>query len=58
MENVEQIAELVWRHKLLTEGGWLVIEHDKHHDFSDHPGFYDRRKYGKVNFSFFRNRQT
>ncbi len=54
MEGIEHVPKLVWEFDLLKPGGWLVIEHDKHHDFPDHPGFFDHRKYGKVNFSFFR----
>ena len=54
MEAVEEIPLAVWDLDLLNAGGWLVIEHDRHHDFPGHPGFFDHRKYGKVNFSFFR----
>jgi 16S rRNA (guanine(966)-N(2))-methyltransferase RsmD len=54
MEGLEQVPELIWEYDLLKPGGWLVIEHDKHHDFPDQQGFFDHRKYGKVNFSFFR----
>ena len=54
MEDLETIPALVWEKDLLNAGGWLVLEHDRHHDFSGHPGFFDHRKYGKVNFTFFR----
>jgi len=54
MEQVDSIPRLVWENSLLNAGGWLVIEHDKYHDFLGQQGFFDHRKYGKVNFSFFR----
>ncbi len=53
MENTPAIYELVFQNNLLKAGGLLVIEHDDHYDFSAFKGFYDHRKYGKVNFSFF-----
>jgi 16S rRNA (guanine(966)-N(2))-methyltransferase RsmD len=54
---VEQplIHNLVFENNLLNPGGWLILEHDKHYDFSEYRGFHDHRKYGKVNFSFFNN---
>ncbi len=54
LEGLVKIPGLIWEKDLLREGGWLVMEHDKRHDFSGHAGFYDHRKYGTVNFTFFR----
>jgi len=54
LEGIEMIAELVISRSLLKDGGWLIIEHDKSHDFASFPGFHQVRNYGKVNFSFFR----
>ena len=53
MNDIERIPALVWEKGLLNNRGWLVIEHDKYHDFSNLNGFFDHRKYGRVNFSFF-----
>jgi 16S rRNA (guanine966-N2)-methyltransferase len=39
----------------LENGGWLIIEHSKHTDFSGNPYFMELRNYGKVHFSFFVN---
>ncbi len=39
---------------LLKEGGILVFEHGKQHDFSDYPQFVEHRSYGSVNFSLFK----
>ncbi|MDX5429398.1 MAG: RsmD family RNA methyltransferase [Bacteroidota bacterium] len=51
--QVEQIPDVVLDRELLKEGGMLVLEHSEDHDFSDHPGFYDSRKYGRVHFTLF-----
>lgn len=53
-EGVEGIPSQVFEKEMLLEDGWLVIEHPKEKDFSHIPQFFDRRKYGKVNFSFFK----
>ncbi len=45
---------------LILQGGWLkpdgifILEHSKQKDFSSYPGFFERRVYGSVNFSFFK----
>ena len=38
---------------ILKEGGWLVIEHGKDTDFTNHPRHVETRTYGSVHFSFF-----
>ncbi|MCF8405717.1 MAG: 16S rRNA (guanine(966)-N(2))-methyltransferase RsmD [Bacteroidales bacterium] len=55
MENILDIPLLIFEHKLLNDEGLFIIEHDKHIDFSGLKTFDQRRKYGKVNFSFFAN---
>lgn len=54
LDGIEQIAVVVFERQLLKDGGFLIIEHDKSHDFSSYPGFFQQRNYGKVNFTFFR----
>lgn len=39
---------------MLKDGTVIIIEHNKHHDFSHLPGFEEHRTYGSVNFSIFR----
>jgi 16S rRNA (guanine(966)-N(2))-methyltransferase RsmD len=51
--RVVEIPELVKKHALLKPGGRLILEHSSQHDFSQHSGFMDIRRYGGVNFSFF-----
>lgn len=55
MEGVEKLADIVFERNLLKPDGWLVIEHGKAHDFSQHPKFFQHRNYGKLNFSFLVN---
>ncbi len=53
LENIPEIPELIFSTNKLNKGGWLIIEHPRTVDFSEHPFFDSHRNYGKVNFSFF-----
>lgn len=53
-QKFELIPELVFDKKLLQPEGILIIEHGVNTDFSKHPDFWEHRKYGNVNFSFFK----
>lgn len=53
LERLPEIPTLVLEQGILKEGGWLVLEHGKTNDFSNHPRFVEKRTYGSVNFSFF-----
>ncbi len=55
LKNINQIPELVFQNNLVNEDGWLIVEHDKRTDTSNHPNFVIARKYGNVNFSIFQN---
>lgn len=46
---VETILEKGW----LQRQGWLILEHDKHHDFSGHPHCSHVKQYGRTIVSFF-----
>lgn len=54
LKDVELVTELVFENRLLYKGGWLIIEHKKEIDFSNHKYFARQRKYGNVNFSIFK----
>ncbi|MCD4745477.1 MAG: 16S rRNA (guanine(966)-N(2))-methyltransferase RsmD [Bacteroidales bacterium] len=54
LNRVKEIPELIFDNQLLIKDGWLIIEHSKEINFSEHPHFFQHRIYGKVNFSFFR----
>ncbi|MBE0649828.1 MAG: 16S rRNA (guanine(966)-N(2))-methyltransferase RsmD [Bacteroidales bacterium] len=54
MENIEDLPDAVFNSSVLKPEGLLVIEHSRRIDFTAHPHFFDHRKYGKVNFTFFK----
>ena len=54
LEGITEIPVAVFERQMLNPDGWLIIEHPQQLDFSDFPYFHEKRKYGKVNFSFFR----
>lgn len=53
MMEVKNIPDLVFKNKLLVKDGWLVLEHPSQIIFENHPNFKNKRKYGRVHFSFF-----
>ena len=54
MEGIEEIITLVFSNQILDKNGMLVMEHPKEKVFDDFPQFLEKRKYGMVNFSFFK----
>ncbi len=54
LPNIDSISDLIFKHNLLNENGWLIIEHGIQTNLSEKNYFIDSRKYGNVNFSFFR----
>ncbi len=53
LEGIDTIPGLVMEKDMLTENGWLILEHPAEIDFSQHPNIDQQRQYGKVNFSMF-----
>ncbi|MBQ5856919.1 MAG: 16S rRNA (guanine(966)-N(2))-methyltransferase RsmD [Bacteroidales bacterium] len=53
-QHYDLLVSLIFEHNLLKEGGMLVVEHNKFVNFNEHPRFVEQRRYGKVNFSFFK----
>ena len=53
MNNIEDISTQIFENNLLNQDGWLIVEHPAEIDFSGSLNFYEHRKYGRVNFSFF-----
>lgn len=49
----EEIPTLILNSRLVKSGTVVIIEHSKNRDFSNLPGFNQRRAYGSVNFSIF-----
>jgi 16S rRNA (guanine966-N2)-methyltransferase len=56
-QSIPELHDLIFSRKLLNPGGIFVLEHDKSIDLKSAAGFFDHRKYGKVNFSFCVNRR-
>lgn len=56
MPELETLPDLVFANELINPEGIFVLEHPKRSTFTEHPNFFNHRKYGNVNFSFFKNR--
>ena len=56
--RLEELPDLVLSTNILEAGGLFILEHPGNHDFSAHTGFSQHRKYGGVNFTFFRNNRS
>lgn len=48
-ELIETITQDGW----LAEQGWLILEHNKKHDFTDHPHCAYYKEYGRTHVSIF-----
>ncbi|MCO6500818.1 MAG: 16S rRNA (guanine(966)-N(2))-methyltransferase RsmD [Vicingus serpentipes] len=55
LKEIPVIPQLIFDNKLLNKDGWLIVEHDKRTDLSDHSNFVVQRKYGNVHFSIFQH---
>jgi len=53
LEQLPALPDVILDRNILKEDGWLVIEHGKDTDFTDHPRHKETRTYGSVHFSFF-----
>ena len=51
--KVEETVKLIFEQGWLKEDGWLIFEHNKRHDFSDHPHFLFVKQYGRSFVTFF-----
>ena len=50
---LDEMIDLVFEKNWLTEEGWLLLEHDKYKDFSEHSNFTESRAYGRTIVSIF-----
>jgi len=57
MEGVHELPFLIFEAGLLMPDGLLIIEHGQSVSFSKHPNYKEVRNYGKVHFSFFRQKE-
>ncbi len=54
-KRFEEVPQLILDSGWLVDDGLLIVEHSEEHSFDKHPNFSHHRRYGAVNFSFFRN---
>lgn len=52
-DGYKDLIDAVFQRNLLAKKGDLILEHSEYEDLSELPGFYQKRKYGHVCFSFF-----
>ncbi len=55
MPEIGSLPELIFSNKILSAEGIFILEHSRNFSFEEHPHFFNHRKYGNVNFSFFKN---
>lgn len=51
---LKEIPGMVMGAGIIAENGFFILEHPNDFSFISHPGFFEHRDYGSVNFSFFR----
>ena len=56
MKNIDTLPELIFQCGLLNPEGWFILEHSVKYDFSSNNKFQEKREYGSVNFSIFRQK--
>jgi 16S rRNA (guanine966-N2)-methyltransferase len=54
LPDLDSIPDKIFERNLVNPGGWLVLEHNPHHDFTQHPHFQGARHYGTTIFSIFK----
>lgn len=54
LDELPSLPDLVFEKQILADNGIFILEHSKEHIFEEHPYFWQHRKYGKVNFTFFK----
>jgi len=52
---IDQIPDMIFTKGWLNKNAWLIVEHPGDVDFTRHEFFIQKRVYGRVNFSFFKN---
>jgi 16S rRNA (guanine966-N2)-methyltransferase len=55
LDNIDDLPLLVFEKKLLSAGGWFVLEHTQRNDYKKFSFFRNEKKYGTTVFSFFIN---
>jgi 16S rRNA (guanine966-N2)-methyltransferase len=53
LNQIPEIAKIVFEKNLLLPGGLLIVEHQSLQNLSNHTAFVEQRTYGHSSFSFF-----
>ncbi len=53
LQDLPLLPDRVFESGVVDDDGIFILEHPREYDFQNHPHFWQHRKYGKVNFSFF-----
>lgn len=56
LKQFDIIPNLVLK-SFVKPGGLFILEHAKEHSFKENPLFIEQRNYGKVNFTFFQQKE-
>ncbi len=51
---LKDIPDIILSSGIISEDGFLILEHPRNIRFNDHKSFFEHRNYGGVNFSFFK----
>ena len=57
LTTIDKLPLLIFEKKLLTPGGWFVLEHTPRNDYKTYEGYAAERSYGTTIFSIFLNRE-
>jgi 16S rRNA (guanine(966)-N(2))-methyltransferase RsmD len=50
---MQDLPDLILNNEILTDDGWLILEHDKHSDFTNHKNCVFSKAYGRTVVSIF-----
>jgi 16S rRNA (guanine966-N2)-methyltransferase len=53
LKTLDTIPDRILKKDLLKPNGWLILEHNPAHNFTQHPNFLQQRNYGTTIFVFF-----
>lgn len=53
LPSFNELPDLILNSGIIKDGGILILEHGKAHNFQSHPNFIMLKRYGHVYFSFF-----
>lgn len=54
-ERLTELPDIILNNNWLKPHGWLILEHDKRHTFSDHPHCVFTKPYGRTIVTIFTN---